>query len=209
MAYDPASLSRPIHTIVKRAPTFLIEYDASLTGLGLVLSYWDPVSSWTILTVVQVKLPFDLQDASGFQNTVEFLAVVVGLACLASMGYASHSVIVQGDNTSSLAWSTTERFRPGPSRGCAVFFMAFATVSDLVVHHGIHIPGVRNVVCDGLSRDLSPADFGFPPALVFDLSLHPLISSVIAACNPLLVADSEGQFVERWLLALRLASDCR
>ena len=80
MAYDPASLSRPIHTIVKRAPTFLIEYDASLTGLGLVLSYWDPVSSWTILTVVQVKLPFDLQDDSGFQNTVEFLAVVVGLA---------------------------------------------------------------------------------------------------------------------------------
>ena len=206
LAHDQASLARPIHTIVQREPTFLIEYDASLTGLGLVISYSDPATSWTILTVVKVQLPFDLQDDSGFQNTVEFLAVVVGLACLASMGYAGHSVIVQGDNTSSLAWSTTERFRPGPSRGCAVFFMAFATVSDLVVHRGIHIPGVRNVVCDGLSRDLSPADFGFSTDLIFDLSAHPLIASVIAACDPLIVADSEGQFVDRWLLAQRLAS---
>jgi hypothetical protein len=191
---------------VRREPTFLIEYDASLTGIGLVISYLDPITSWTILAVSAICLPFDLKGDSGFQNTVEFLAVVVGLACIASKGYSGHSVIVQGDNTSSLSWCTSERFQPGPSRSCAVFFMAFATVTDLVIHRGIHIPGVRNVICDGLSRDKLPGDFGFDLSLHFNLVHHPSVSDVVHACNPLFQSDSEDLFLQRWHLAQRVAN---
>jgi hypothetical protein len=205
LGLDPTSMARPLHTLVPRTPTFLIEYDASLLGIGLVVSYMDPVTSWTVLFVSKLMFPFDLGDDSGFQNTVEFLAVVVGLACLSSLGYHGHSVIVQGDNTASLSWSTTERFRPGPSRGCAVFFMAFAAHADLVVCRGIHIPGVRNIVCDGLSRDKVPSDFGFAPDLVFDLAAHPSVLAVIAECNPLVSLDSETQFFRRWHMAHGIA----
>ena len=203
---DPVSQARPIHTMVRRPPTFLVEYDASLTGIGLVISYYDPVTEWTVFQVAKLELPFDLGDDSGFQNSVEFMAVVIGLAILASLGYASHSIIVKGDNTSSLAWSTTERFRPGPSRGCAVFFMAFATIADLVVDQGIHIPGERNIVCDGLSRDKHAREFGYDDELVFDLSMHPAVSTVLEACNPLLTADTEALFMQRWRLANSVAA---
>jgi hypothetical protein len=192
--------------MVRRPPTFLVEYDASLTGIGLVISYYDPVTEWTVFQVAKLELPFDLGDDSGFQNSVEFMAVVIGLAILASLGYASHSIIVKGDNTSSLAWSTTERFRPGPSRGCAVFFMAFATIADLVVDQGIHIPGERNIVCDGLSRDKHAHEFGYDDELVFDLSMHPAVSTVLEACNPLLTADTEALFMQRWRLANSVAA---
>ena len=208
LGFDPSSLSRPIHTIVRRPPTFLIEYDASLTGLGLVVSYMDASTAWTIMFVAKIPIPFDLGDDSGYQNTVEFLAVVTGLACLSCLGYHGHSIIVKGDNTSSLSWSTSERFRSGPSRSCAVFFMAFATISDLVIHSGIHIPGVRNIVCDGLSRDRHPHYFGFVPELVFPLHAFPLIDEVLRHCNPLLAqsSDSEQHFFARWRLAQRVAS---
>ena len=155
--------------------------------------------------MAKLELPFDLGEDSGFQNSVEFLAVVVGLAILASLGYAGHSIIVKGDNTSSVAWSTTERFRPGPSRGCAVFFMAFATIADLVVDQGIHIPGERNIVCDGLSRDKQAYEFGYGDELLFDLSKHLAVSAVLEACNPLLTTDTEPLFMQRWHLANSVA----
>ena len=84
--------------------------------------------------------------------------------------------------------------------------MAFATIADLVVDQGIHIPGERNIVCDGLSRDKYACEFGYGNELVFDLSTHPAVSAVLEACNPLLTADTEALFMQRWRLANSVAA---
>jgi hypothetical protein len=118
---QPQEFSRPLLSLVWRPITYVIEYDASLTGIGHVLSKLeaDEVTK-SLLKVVKVALPFYLGDDSGFQNSVEFIAVVLGVGCLGTEGVRGASIRVVGDNTSSLAWSVKSSFRDGPSRSAAM-----------------------------------------------------------------------------------------
>jgi hypothetical protein len=54
---------------------FCIKYDASLTGLGVGLYN---VSTDTLLTFAALQLPFEVNNESKRQNTMEFVAVIFG-----------------------------------------------------------------------------------------------------------------------------------
>ena len=55
---------------------FCIKYDASLTGLGVGVYN---VSTDTLLTFAALQLPFEVNNESKRQNTMEFVAVIFGL----------------------------------------------------------------------------------------------------------------------------------
>jgi hypothetical protein len=77
---------------------FIIRYDASLTGLGVGL-YEALQNRLVVYTALQ--LPFDVAKDSSNQNTMEFIAVVLGLL-LAWRGKLSHFYYdLHGDNRSS------------------------------------------------------------------------------------------------------------
>ena len=60
----------------QRRKKFCIKYDASLTGLGVGLYN---VSTDTLLTFAALQLPFEVNNESKRQNTMEFVAVIFGL----------------------------------------------------------------------------------------------------------------------------------
>ena len=91
---------------------------------------------------------------------------------------------MKGDNRSSLSWSTSERFRSEKCRSCAIHFIAIATRWDLVVVEGVHIEGVRNILCDGLSRDVSVKDSGFEDTDIFEWESSTAICALLQACDP-------------------------
>lgn len=93
-----------------REAEFVLEYDSSLTGLGVIL-YKLVNEEEVVWKVVSVTFPYRLEQDSSFQNTVEFVAVVLAMACLASLGVSNASVRLRGDNVSSLKWSVKERFK--------------------------------------------------------------------------------------------------
>jgi hypothetical protein len=181
---DPLRFARPLHTLAEKPPSLQIEYDASLTGIGIILSELSATGEPQLMCAVKLPIPIDLGGDSGYQNSAEFMAVVVGLACLASLGYSGRGVKLIGDNTSSLAWASTERFRAGNSRPAAICFMALAVTHDLAISSTEHVAGVRNIVCDSLSREGSYSEHGFSPAQCFDLAKHPLVERILLACNP-------------------------
>jgi hypothetical protein len=196
---QPQEFSRPLLSLVWRPITYVIEYDASLTGIGLVLSKLeaDGVTK-SLLKVVKVALPFHLGDDSGYQNSVEFIAVVLGVGCLGTEGVRGASIRVVGDNTSSLAWSVKSSFRDGPSRSAAMCLMSLGDSLGIEIVEGVHVPGLRNVVCDGLSRDKMPAEFGFADHDCIDFGTSIVLRTLLETCNPLNDTESEDGFTAVW-----------
>ena len=199
LGLDPSQAARPIHTVAPRAPGLVLEYDASLTGIGILLREFNPQGEPVLIRAIKLPIPFDLATGgSGNQNTAEFTAIVTGLACLVSLGYSNQGILLKGDNTSSLAWSAAERFQQGPSRPAAMLFMALAVIFDLQVCETLHVPGVVNVICDKLSRDGSYTDCGFTQAQCYDFQAYPQPLAALAACDPLVDHTSDSKFFAAW-----------
>jgi hypothetical protein len=60
--------ARPIASMAPGPPTYVIEYDASLSGVGLVISTLVE-GELQLLKVAKVVFPYDLGVDSGLQNT--------------------------------------------------------------------------------------------------------------------------------------------
>ena len=100
---DGAGVRRPITEMVPREASWLIEYDGSLTGLGIRIFQLDSRGEETLKIVAEVNTPFCLQGESRYQNTMEFLAIVTGLALLKREGVSGAWIRLRGDSTSSLS----------------------------------------------------------------------------------------------------------
>ena len=151
---------RPFDSFRLRESSFLLEYDASLEGLGLVIFKLEDEEE-LLWKVVAVGLPYELEGNSSYQNTVEFIAVVLAFACLGTLGISNASIRLRGDNISSLKWSVKERFRGNLCIKAATLYIAIGSRLDMRVKDTIHLPGKSNIICDKLSRGASPSSLGF------------------------------------------------
>ena len=219
---DPDRFARPICSIGTRSPEYLLEYDASLTGIGFVLSSLT-ASGAKADTLCAAMIPLTsylLDGASTYQNTCEFLAVVTGLAVLAERGVKHSAVHIIGDNMSSLAWADNQSFHSTLSKAASMAFMAITTVCDIQIAGATHIRGIRNIIPDTLSRAFEEgvdtaqiyAILGFHPDICLQYTAHPLLQTLISACNPReTTTSSSPRFLELWGtiadLADSLASD--
>ena len=175
---------RSLDSFQWREAEFVIEYDASLTGLGIIL-YKLENGEEMIWKVVSASFPYCLEQDSSFQNTVEFIAVVLAMACLASLGVSNASVRLRGDNVSSLKWSVKERFKGCLCLNAAVVYIAIGSRCDLRVEETIHLPGVENTICDGLSRGIPPSVYGFTPdQLTISDNQEVMFEEVLILCCP-------------------------
>ena len=64
----------------------------------------------------------------------------------------------------------------------------------LEVVEGVHIAGVPNIVCDGMSRDHAPAEYGFSDEDCIDVGNSEVLQALLEACNPLNDTESELGF---------------
>ena len=198
--------SRPICSLAMRAVKYVIEYDASLTGIGLILSRVDPANGTLhLMKVAKVVLPYSLGEDSGFQNSVEFIAVVVGMGCLGALGISNAAIRIIGDNTSSLSWSVRCSFRDGPSRSAAMCFVAIGNQLGLEVTEGDHIAGKVNIKCDGLSRGKTPRELGFKEEDCMDIEEYDVLRLIVEACNPRRDTNLGGGFEEVWALTQKIS----
>ena len=80
---------------------------------------------WELWAVTAIRLPFQLGQDSSFQNTAEFMVVVMDIVTLARRGVVGAPIALLGDNTSSLAWASKERFKEGRSQHAATSLMKY------------------------------------------------------------------------------------
>ena len=197
LAIQPSLHSRELESFRRTNSTIKLEYDASLTGLGVILLTSER-GSWVTWKVTSIDLPFRL-SSSGYQNTVEFIAIVMGVAMLYMFGIANTGLIIAGDNTSSLAWTGNDNFTNGYSAQAAIVYCQLLMRSKLRINETIHIPGEFNLICDQLSRGSRPVDLGYSDSQIVDINDYPPLVNCLTLCSPLLsIYDDLNSFTSFW-----------
>jgi hypothetical protein len=165
----------------KQPAQYILKYDASLTGLGVGL--YD-IQENQLVVYTALQLPFSVHSDSSNQNTMEFIAVVLGLLLAWKSKLTNFYYDLHGDNMSSLAWARSDRVNSLLARRANIIF---TTISMHLQAHLVsteHVPGFMNIVFDGLSRNVSPQELGLDPALSYDAEGDTSVLQFIQLCNP-------------------------
>ena len=178
---NPSRLSRRMESFRHQPAQYIIKYDASLTGLGVGIY---TVQDEQLLTYAALQLPFSVDNDSSNQNTMEFVAVVLGLLLAWRTSLTEFYYDLHGDNMSSLAWARSDRTNSLLARRANIIFTTISMHVHAQLANTEHIPGSMNIVFDGLSRNVSPADLGLDPSLMYSASSDFVITEFIKLCNP-------------------------
>jgi hypothetical protein len=206
MELEPLKFTRPLLSFRAGRPSLHVNLDASLTGLGMIISRVTrptnpdgdadaddseqaairPGDKFEVIAVVGYRLPYAeaLLHDSSYQNSNEFIVIVSALLLLMSLGFRGAHVAIQGDSTTALSWISEEKFRAGRSIATSICYMQMHQCGgETHTSSTEHIPGVDNA-SDPLSRDQSPVDLGYNPRVVIEMGRNPTLCSLIQRMNP-------------------------
>ena len=193
---NPNTYKRDIKSFVHYEPSYVLEYDASLTGVGIILFIIDNNKEEKEWKVIQKDYNYNIGSQSKYQNTVEFIGIVLGMVALSLLGVRNTSVVIRGDNKSSLKWGLTENYKSILSRRASLVLTTTILKSNILIEDQIHIAGVHNVRCDRLSRrTASPEDLGFNPDQILD---HSKFDCIIKYCDPTVGVINPEEVKNMW-----------
>lgn len=209
---DPLRMERALTTFVTEAPQLVICFDASLEGYGIGIctipqegaqgDVWGNLIAYTAL-----KVPFAIRDQttrseSSYQNHCEFVAVVIGMWLAGRMGYKNVSYILKGDSVSALTWAKDDRADSDICRKASICFSLLSIHLGMSVADIVHIPGIDNIICDGLSRGIDASDLGLPREKFIDFYSDEAGMEYLTQCDPLTSVGGVEQHVY-WIRALQ------
>jgi hypothetical protein len=192
LAFDEQNYARPIESFRAHPSRFRIEYDASLTGLGLVLSERCD-QDWAIIQYVGMIFPFDVKKDSSYQNTCGYLAIVAGVFVLHLLEYKHFAYELVGDSMSSLKWSRAQYTKSVIARKASVGLSLIAIQADATLNGTQHIAGELNVICDKLSRSSGFCHPTLPLEKQVSTAHQAKITQLLTICNPLSRIESSEQ----------------
>ena len=195
---DPTNYAREITSFNRCTSQYLLEYDASLSGIGIIIYALDTRAQWVEHIVSRADFPFDLGQDSSYQNTAEFTAIVMGVALLANTGVVGAQIDLLGDNTTSLAWANKEQFKEGRSRRAAMVFMGLSMAFDSSIVSAQHWAGELNERCDKMSRGVDPADLGFDSRVVAPIRGNWALEGLLAMCNPTMRLEGHAALMKHY-----------
>jgi hypothetical protein len=99
---------------------------------------------------------------------MEFLAIIFGLILCWRTRKSEFHYNLHGDSISSLAWASKDRVNSKRARRGNIVYTTLSMHLDANVAVTTHIPGKLNIIFDGLSRLLSPADVGLDISLEYN-----------------------------------------
>ena len=179
-----------------------ISYDASLTGVGFIIRGVDPTAAddsfHHVISAVSYDTPYELNKDSGFQNTMEFVAILLAMYRVKRLGFLNTRVHIIGDNTSSLHWCDKERFRGGRSNGPALAYIILGMQAQNEIVSSSFIKGEENIHCDRMSRGFRPRSLGYPEVVCWNAHRDVDFSSLVNLVDPRLENMEEGNLKALW-----------
>jgi hypothetical protein len=185
LAFDERNYARSIESFRVQVPLFRIEYDASLTGLGIVISKRGGMQQdWTLVQYLGMQFPFTINGDSSYQNTCEFLAMCAGVFAIWLSGEQHFTYELIGDSMSSLKWSRSAYTKSCLARNSSIGLSLIAIKADAWLNWTTHIPGKQNIICDGLSRDCNFSHESLPVQCKVDVRHVHKIMDFLLLCDP-------------------------
>jgi hypothetical protein len=185
---------------------FGLETDASLQGAG-GFHYEKTVTREVVRGGYAVNLGhLGFGTDSSYQNTSEFIGVILGLITLVKMGVRDVDLELRGDSISALSWSESERYSGENSTNAAMVFTLTCIAFGINVKNAIHKSGKQNWRADTLSRlgengtsiEEAMISIGFGGVPVINLEGDPDAMALLGCCNPLRKIEGEEDFKRFW-----------
>ena len=154
MAIRGETFSRPFASFIRRPHTWVCEYDASLSGVGIIWFRILPDGTELAVAYTSVDIRFlGFGTDSSFQNTAEYIG---GLLCaygMTVMGVGSEPTLHRGDSISALTWTQKGTARSDVAIKAALMW-AVSVMTQLTDVTGIHhFSHDENSNADILSRN--------------------------------------------------------
>jgi hypothetical protein len=183
--FDPENLHRPIESFALRAPSCAFRYDASLHTISCgMYTRESPTHPLVLRGFAVIFLSFPATSEARYQNTLEFLAVVLGVLICIHLRISHRACELFGDSVSSLRWAIIDRITSVIARRTNIAFTLAGVMADITIEKTTYVPGVNNGVYEGLTRGRSAAEVGLPPdRQLYFIADHP-IHHIIQLCNP-------------------------
>ena len=208
--YRETEFTRTIESFARTVPVSVIEFDASLSGAGLIWSDRRTGAEVVVgVSAVDFKcLGFGVD--SSFQNLSEYIGAILAVVGQVVLGLSGSSIALRGDSVTALTWAITERPRGVIVTNAAMIWTLLCIATDINVKEVTHIPGEENEKCDRLSRRGSNAnltvaeeaiEMGILNARVIEINGDSTIMSIIEMCDPRIKLESDQQFIEFWTRA--------
>lgn len=183
----PTEMAVPLHHMAPQRHDWSLRIwsDAGPQKLGVRIDEgrddaWIAFSSY--------HLPFDATDPS-YQNTREYMGLLLGLLMIATLGYRDTNILWKGDNISALTWAHKSYVS---STQCQRSFLAVTWLTVLTrneVVDTVHCPGIHMGDIDGLSRGYSTAFDNYHTGL--PSSFTRLTDQLFLACDPTRRSDNQ------------------
>jgi hypothetical protein len=85
---------------------------------------------------------------------------------------------------SSLAWADVDRVASTHARRANIAYTLAATQADLSIDQRTQVPGILNVIWDGLLRGKTGAEVGLDPRLQVYFPANHIIMQSLSLCDP-------------------------
>jgi hypothetical protein len=195
--FDPVGLSRPIRSFAPRKASVFIDYDASLTNISVGIYMVDSTAPGgaRLRAFTSLDLPFPTNNEARRQNTLEFSCLPLGFLLMHLLGMSSVGTHLRGDSISSLQWAKRDRTSSLIARRANIAFTLVAAKCDYTVEETTHVPGVDNVIFDGLTRGKTATEVGLPPALQLHFPREHPVVQFFDLCDPDDPLDTYAQHV--------------
>ena len=151
-------------------------------------------------------MDFGFGKDSSFQNTAEYIGMVLGVLALVKAGIRDVDVLIRGDSTAALAW-ITEGTMSGPSAiNAAVVVTALCIRFGIRPRYSMFLSCLKNHKADNLSRQLEKnktvrqvmIENGHEQAPIMDLTSCESTNTLIRMCDPKTKIDQEAEFSVLW-----------
>lgn len=205
--HDEIRFTRTLSSFVPQVPTLIAQFDASLSGVGVV---WYRKENGTEECVGFCAVSIDhlgFKDNSSYQNLAEFIGAVISVIGALHVGTADQPLELRGDSVTALTWAITERPRGVLVTRAAIVWTLLCLASGVNIHAVTHVPGSENTVCDQLSRrgtcskdtvEEHALKMGLTGCVV-NLSGNKIVEDIILACAPIPGDENtEEEFIKFW-----------
>ena len=207
VSFEEQRYARRMESFLPESLNYVVEFDASLTGAGILWYKRQADGTEVALGGGAVDLRgFGFGSDSSFQNTAEYVGCILGMVGLVLLGVRDADIEIRGDSVAALTWAETERPRGQLVTNASMVFTLLSIRFNLDVKKGTHIPGEDNWRCDKLSR-LGESQMGVPEALeamgltetvVVNLQENAQVQALLACCDPGRSLEGEEVFLGFW-----------
>jgi hypothetical protein len=178
----------------------IIEFDASLNGIGILYYVLGPTKEVLIGGCTVNITSLKLGSEAKFQNTAEFIGIILGIEGLHELGINAQSVHLRGDSITALTWASTVKFKGCLVGNAASVFIIQGIVREVKIGKVTHLSAEDNWRADYLSRGgslegLLQKDTTLQKPQQIQLQQQ---SDLINLCDPKNEIKDENEFLTFW-----------